>query len=358
MNMNLMGKSETELRLEQAIRGSNLNAAISLLRSGADFNYRNTEGHTLLMIAAGLGQSRMVELLITSGANVLDIEPGMGLTALHKASQAGNADVTDLLLNAGAFIDQQSPIFGNTALMDAIWHKHKAVVVTLLKRGARITSRNHYQESALDIAKSSGVDSITVLIQDQEELNNRLIETQRLHAAVKTGNIREVQQLIKSGANLNERAPLAGNYDDDYTPLGVAARDGHTEIVRALLAAGADVRRTNGLMKSTPAHEAAYEGRADVIKALVEGERPESFCKLELDAQGLYNGFSALHDAVWQGQLEAVRALLNADAPLSIISHHGLTPRGLATLYNYKEIEQLLADAEYRIQVKNLEITG
>jgi uncharacterized protein len=64
------------------------------------------------MIAAGLGQAQMVELLLTAGAEVLAIEPRMGATALHKGSQSGNADVIGLLLHHGAFIDQQFPFSG------------------------------------------------------------------------------------------------------------------------------------------------------------------------------------------------------------------------------------------------------
>lgn len=44
----------------------------------------------------------------------------------------------------------------------------------------------------------------------------------------------------------------------------------------------------------------------------------------ELDAQGLYNGFTALHDAVWHGHLEAARALVDASARLNLTTHAGV----------------------------------
>ena len=72
----------------------------------------------------------------------------MGATALHKAAQSGNADVIRLLLDGGAFIDRQSPVLGNTPLIDAVLHKHEEAVWLFLKRGARTTIRNHWQQTA------------------------------------------------------------------------------------------------------------------------------------------------------------------------------------------------------------------
>jgi hypothetical protein len=139
-----------------------------------------------------------------------------------------------------------------------------------------------------------------------------------------------------------------GSIDDDYTPLGIAARDGHADIVRALLDAGADPRRVTGLMKGTPGHEASYFGHADVVLALTEKHGRAGAPALELDAQGPYNGFTALHDAVWHGHLRAAQALIEAGARLDLTTHTGLTPRALAVLYGYDAIARWLADAERR----------
>jgi len=130
--------------LEAAIRAGDLAGTTDLLRSGADANRRGPDGLTPLMIASGLGQPQMAEILLTAGAEVLAVEPRMGATALHKAAQSGNADVIGLLLDHGSFIDQQSPILGNTPLMDAVLHKQEGAVRLLLKRGTRITIRNHW----------------------------------------------------------------------------------------------------------------------------------------------------------------------------------------------------------------------
>lgn len=334
------------MTLETCIRAGDLAAAIDLLRSGADANRRGPKGLTPLMIACGLGQSQMVDLLLTAGADVLAIEPRMGATALHKAGQSGNADVIELLLDHGSFIDQQSPILGNTPLMDAVLHKHEEAVRLLLKRGARTKIRNHWQQTALDLAQHDGLDVMARIIEARNETDAGQVRALTLMTAIKVGDIGEVERLVAAGASVNERAPIVGSPDDDYTPLGIAAREGNADIARVLLDAGADPRRVIGLMKGTPVHEASYFGHADVLRAMTEKLGRAGTPTPELDAQGPYNGLTALHDAVWHGHLEAAQALVEAGARLNLTTHAGLTPRELALLCGYDDLARFLAEAE------------
>jgi ankyrin repeat protein len=333
------------MSLEASIRARNLAAATALIREGADVNRFTPEGLTPLMIAAGLGQSQMVDLLLTAGAQVLAVEPRAGATALHKAALSGNPDVVDLLLDHGAFIDQQSPILGHTALMDAIVYKHEDVVRLLLRRGARTTIRNHWQETALDIARRDGLTDIAALIEGRDKAVTEAIEAQPLIAAIKAGDLAEVERLIAAGAAVNARVPMAGSPDDGYTPLAIAAREGHAAIVEALLKAGANPRRVIGLFLGTALHEACYFGHSDVIRVMTDSELAPSQTS-ELDAQGALNGLTPLHDAVWHGHTEAARVLLAAGHPLHLRTHAGLTARELAVLYGYEDLARFLADAE------------
>jgi ankyrin repeat protein len=286
------------VNLQYAIRAGDLAAVSDLLRSGIEVNHPGPDGLTPLMVAAGLGQSQTVELLLTAGAQPLAIEPRMGATALHKAAQSGNADIICMLLAAGAFIDQQSPSLGNTALMDAVLQKQEEAVRQLLARGAKTTLRNHWQQTALELAYEDGLEVVARVIVGHEQALAATACAQPLMGAVKSGDVDEVRRLLAAGTDVNVRTPVVGGFDDDYTALGLAARDGHTEIAHVLLEAGADVRRSVGLMKGTAIHDAAYFGRADIIRRLTAKRDPPGSAAV-IDAQGAYNGLTALHDAAW-----------------------------------------------------------
>lgn len=293
------------------------------------------DGLTPLMHAAGLGDALAVRQLLAAGADVNALEPRMGATALHKAAQAGSSDVAALLLDAGAFIDLQSPVVGHTALMDAVLYRHAPLVALLLARGARTAPRNHFQQTALELARAADLNDIAHLIEARDLRDAVRVRGQRLPAAARAGDAIEVARLLAAGAGVDERLCRTGTVDDDYTPLGLAAREGHLAPVRLLLAASADLRLLNGLMGATAAHEAAYAGHAAVLEILVAQDA------LALDVQGAYNGMTALHDAVWQGHPEAVRVLLRAGARRDLRSHAGQTARELAVQYGRDDIVRL-----------------
>lgn len=316
-------RERTDRSLEGSIRAGDLAAVIHVLRLRADVNIRGPDGLTALMIGSGLGQSQMVDLLLTAGADVLAVEPRMGATALHKAAQSGNADVVALLLDHGSFIDQQSPVLGNTPLMDAVLHKHEEVVRLFLLRGARKAIKNHSKQTALELARHDNLDTIARLIEAADKVDAEQVGASTLIAAVKIGDIGEVKRVIAAGAPVNERAPILESLDDNYTPLGVAAREGRADIVRVLLDAGGDPRRLIGLMKGTPVHEAAYFGHADVLRAMTAPRGRAASPAPELDAQGSYNGLTALHDAVWHGHLEAAKVLVQAGARMDLSKRLG-----------------------------------
>ena len=270
----------------------------------------------------------------------------MGATALHKAAQSGDEDVIALLLDHGAFIDQQTPTLGHTALMDAVLHKQETAVRRLLDRGAKTGIRTHYDKTALDLAHADGLSRIAWLMEAAQERTSAYAASQALVAGVKANDVDKVRRLIADGACIDERTPMLGTLDDDYTPLGLAARDGHAEIVHALLEAGADISRLNGLMRATAGHEAGYMGHADVARLLVQHR--DGCLALDIDAQGAYNGYTALHDAVWHDHLAVAVVLVEAGARLDLETHAGMTAHQLAISLGYDDIALLLREAGQR----------
>jgi ankyrin repeat protein len=138
-----------------------------------------------------------------------------------------------------------------------------------------------------------------------------------LMKAVNSNDAAAVRKLIAQGANVDELEP---NGD---APLVMAAYLGHTEIVRLLLEAGADVKAVDPGMKATALHAASYAGRTEAAKLLVQ-------YGIEIDKQGPYNGYTALHDAIWQNNVDVAQVLIDAGADLTHKSHSGETPLDFA----------------------------
>jgi len=131
------------------------------------------------------------------------------------------------------------------------------------------------------------------------------------------------------GADVNELDP---NGD---APLVMAGYKGHTEIVRALLAAGADVAAVDPSMKATALHAASYAGRTEAAKVLIE-------YGIDIDKQGPRNGYTALHDAIWQNNIDTANVLIEAGANLHLASHDGETPLQFARSHRRQEIAVLI----------------
>lgn len=334
------------MTLYAAIRTADLASTTDLTRSREGINQRGPDGLTPLMIASGLGQSQVVRLLLDAGADVHAIEPRMGATALHKAAQSGSVDVVAMLHEHGAFIDQQSPVLGNTALMDAVLHKQEGAVQLLLDRGARTTIQSHWQQTALDLARQDGLDGIARRIELRNASDAERIRALTLMAAITAGDIKEVERLVAIGLPVDQRAPIVGSLDDSYTPLGLAVREGRADMVHVLLKAGADPLQSTGLMGGTAIHEAAFFGHADMLRVMTAAPGHPGDSVPELDAQGPYNGLTALHDAVWHGHLAAAQVLVEAGARVDLKTHAGLTPRELAQIYGYEDLVRSLAKAE------------
>lgn len=147
--------------------------------------------------------------------------------------------------------------------------------------------------------------------------------------AVQKNDVTRMQALIADGADVNELDP---NGD---APLVMAAYLGHTEIVRLLLAAGADVTAVDPGMKATALHAAAYAGRTDAARLLIDAG-------IDIDKQGPKNGYTALHDAIWENNIDTARVLIEAGANLRLKSHNGETPLDFARSRHRKEIVAML----------------
>jgi len=116
--------------------------------------------------------------------------------------------------------------------------------------------------------------------------------------AVIVGDVEKVKDLLTNGAEVDVRDK------NGMTPLLLAARKGNSEIVRLLLAHGANVNAQDHYLAWTPLILASALGHKKVVKLLLE-------YGADIDIKD-QNGMTALKYAVKNGYKEIVELLKSA----------------------------------------------
>jgi beta-lactamase regulating signal transducer with metallopeptidase domain len=156
-----------------------------------------------LVKAAQAGDARRVERLLNAGVDVNTVARGDG-TALIGAARGGQSQLIDYLLERGA--DPNLAARGDgSPLIAAARHGYTEIVLQLLDAGAEIDRQVPGDENAL-------------------------------MQAAWNGHVETVRLLLDKGADVNVRAYEQGVL---RTPLRLARRGGHEDVVRMLIAAGA-----------------------------------------------------------------------------------------------------------------------
>jgi len=148
-----------------------------------------------------------------------------------------------------------------------------------------------------------------------------------LMVAARLGHESLVAMLVARKADLSRRSPQGD------TALMMASLKGHVGVARILVNRGAPVRQEGW----TPLHYAAFEGRAEMIRYLLDqGADKDAIAP---------NGYSALMLAARGGHLQASRVLLHEDADFRIMSPDGATALRIASLRNDMALAELLKRA-------------
>ncbi|PNH04094.1 Ankyrin repeat domain-containing protein 29 [Tetrabaena socialis] len=126
------------------------------------------DGRTALHHASEGGHTAVVEVLVRAGADVNSKIRGLGMTALHVASNTSNTEgaveVVKVLLKAGADVNAAAPD-GKTALYYASTWGHVELIEALLKAGADVDAATRDGETALHYASARGhVESVEALL--------------------------------------------------------------------------------------------------------------------------------------------------------------------------------------------------
>jgi uncharacterized protein len=341
--------TEGETALMTVARTGNVEAAKVLLAHGADVNSKEQwRQQTPLMWAAAECHPEVAQELIAHGAdiNAEQVEwqwerqvtkeprdkwmPLGGLTPLHFAARQGCLSGAELLLKAGARINAKNPN-GFSPILLAIINAHYDVAAYLVAQGADVNITDEVGRTPLYAA----VDMHTLPDSNlpwPTELNNKLT------------SLDLIQVLLAHGANVNaqllKQQPYRSKVDrgadtmltTGATPLLRAAKAGDVEVIRILLAKGADAKLSTkvGMTAIMAAAGLGTKEEDTTGRKKTEAEAIASI-KLCLDAGADVNavnnqGDTALHGAAQKGSDQVVQFLADHGAKLDLKDKRGRTP--------------------------------
>ena len=133
-----------------------------LIAKGENLDEKNASGTTLLIDAAHQGYSKIVEILVSGGANVNATNSVNGKSALYEASTNGYLEIVKYLYEASADINAKDSE-GITPLMMASFGGHIDLVKYLVDNGADVNTEIQGR-TALDVAKQRGQQDLVDLL--------------------------------------------------------------------------------------------------------------------------------------------------------------------------------------------------
>lgn len=290
--------------LHMAARSGKANAIKVLLASGASVNaYTNTGGATALHFASTNGDAATVNALLDKGASINVLDSANAQTPLMWAAAANRLEAVKALIKHGANLEIESRIENIPAV-------EKADRAAAAARTRRIAALKNAENPPPVIAAGTprggaapagaGAPTAPVASAPAASAPATAASATAAPVAPATAAPKAAADAPKAEARMAEggkpdgakteggkpeagkaevpvpRAGRGPSYTDligmkgGLTALLFAARDGHIEVTRALLAGGAKVNHVSGGDHSTPLLLATINGNFDLAKVLLD----------------------------------------------------------------------------------------
>nr|XP_046228098.1 transient receptor potential cation channel subfamily A member 1b [Scatophagus argus] len=347
LHINYLDKSKSS-PLHLAVRGGNMEAIRLCITNGAKVDQQQNDKSTPLHLACTQGATEVVKLMLSSFDQVEDIinlTDGANQTPLHRATIFDHTELAEYLISLGADLDCVD-CKGNSPLLLATSCGAWRTVNLLLSKGANVNVKDRCGCNFLHLAilQPKGLrnlpdevlqhNSVKTLLscEDNEgctplhyacrlgihdSVKNMLglsgqvglqckskDKKSALHFAAQYGRINTCQRLLET---ITDSRLLNEGDERGLTPLHLASREGHTQVVQLLLRKGALFH--SDYKGWTCLHHAASSGYTQTMNILLSAN-------LKLLDKTDEDGNTALHIASREGHVAAVRLMLNRGAEI------------------------------------------
>jgi len=311
-----------------------------LIEHGADVD--NGKTGTPLMIAAHVGNEKIVKLLIRGEADLNKATPVDGQTPLFTAAKEGFGNIAALLIDAGADVDRSVADGGGgstsgTPLYVAANRGHVDIVRLLITSGARVNkpNTNHGDIPLLSVAKQGLLKIVELLVDGGSDVNRPDYHgTTPLWIAACCGNWKTVRLLIDKNANVNQYNKTVHG----TTPLWIAVKHGCENSAEMLINAGADVNTSDKTRFTSPLWFAVNNGFHKIVAMLIDNG-----ADVNTDAE--LTGLTPLMVAARKNEGDIIRSLIIRGADIDKTNRiSGNTALHLAILNNANDSVKILLD--------------
>jgi len=143
---------------------------------------------------------------------------------------------------------------------------------------------------------------------------------------------------------LKYKPELINEYSGDgFTPLGLASYFGQYDVVKLLLAKGAEVNiYSKNVMQVAPIHSAVTADNLEIARLLLENRADPNIIQSK--------GVTPLHEAAQNGNPEMIELLLKYEADPEAKMSDGETPMDIANKKHYPNIAQLIRNFKSNYQ--------
>ncbi len=235
------------------------------------------------------GNTAVLRALIDAGVDLHDFK---AQGAVGTAALRGSLEMVTMLVEAG--------VNPSWALPAAVGNRHPALVEYLEKKGAR-----EDVDELLVAARRGDLAAIDAAIAQRANLEARDgHERTPLMRAALYGHPEAVTRLAKAGAQVDVTV-------DGQTALHFAANENQADVIRALIAAGANVNAQLDPSAHTPIYTAVGNHAARAVTALVDGGADAN--------AGPANDTTPVGMAIVRGHLAMTRELLRGGARINEI---------------------------------------